>query len=334
MSKKQQEQPTFKKVYAQYMCEMGLTFPELEKACDRALSLGSWRDYNKAVAPILHQIATRDDSVFNDAGIQIAPKVLMTKKMWATAGKDTQKAIWEFMSSLVLLATFEEKKAAASAQEPGVKRNTVEEPDFSKFFDVSGADVDLKKMFEGLGSQFSDKSFGSFFEGIKGAAENFKEKFADMSGNMPKIPERLFKGHIARIAQDLASEFKPEDFGLSPELLESKDTGATFEYLQQIFTKNPDLLMKGAKKIAQRIQDKLKKGEVRREDLVAEAEELMKEFQDNTMFKDIFEQLGSQLRGMGGDSGANSQSERLRKTRERLRKKAEENKKKKEGGGQ
>lgn len=321
MSKQQQEQPTFKKVYSQYMCEMGLTFPELEKACDKAILL-SWREFSKVVKPILHQIATKDASIFSDEGVEIAPRVVMTKKLWLAAGKETHKAIWDFLSSLVLLATYEEKHAGKNV----VEEAAAADPDFTKFFDLSGADVDLKKMFAGLGDKFSSQSFGSFFEGIKGAAE----KFADMSGNMPKIPERLFKGHIARIAEDLAKEFKPEDFGLSPELLSSKDTGATFEYLQQIFTKNPEMLMKGAKKIAQRIQDKLKKGEVRREDLVAEAEELMKEFQDNTMFKDIFAQLGTQLRGMGGDSSPNSQSERLRQTKERLRKKAEENRKKKE----
>lgn len=320
--------PTFTKVYASFMCEMGLTFPEIEKACDKAIHL-TWREFSKSVKPILHQIASRDSSIFTDEGVEIAPRVVMTKKLWKDAGKDTHKAIWDFLSSLVLLAAAEEKNAPKNDT-----KNTVEEPDFTKFFDISGADVDMKKMFEGLGSQFSNKSFSSFFDGIKEAADNFKEKFSDLSGGMPKMPERLFKGHIARIAQDLAKEFKPEDFGLPAELLESNDTGATFEYLQQIFTKNPDLLMRGAKKIAARIQEKLQKGEVRREDLVAEAEELMKEFQDNPMFKDIFAQLGSQLRGMGEGSNPNSQSERLRQTKERLRKKmAEKEAKKKAAQG-
>jgi len=316
--------PTFIKVYSQFMCEMGLTFPELEKACDRAIHKG-WKEFSVSVAPILHQIATRNDAVFTDAGVEIAPKVVMTKKLWKEAGKTTHKAIWDFLSSLVLL----------SAQEEKANKNVVEEdgeegPDFTKFFDISGADVDLKTMFANLGEQFSNKSFSGFFDGFKKAAENFKDTFTGLSGEgIPKIPERLFKGHIAKIAADLAKEFKPEDFGLSPELLESNDTGATFEYLQQIFTKNPEMLMKGAKKIAQRIQDKLKNGEVRREDLVREAEELMKEFQDNPMFKQIFEQLGSQLRGMGGESNSNSESARRSAVQERLRKKVAEKKAKK-----
>jgi hypothetical protein len=116
-------------------------------------------------------------------------------------------------------------------------------------------------------------------------------------------------------------------------MLEGGDNGAIFEYLQQIFSKNPELLMKGAKKIATRIQDKLRRGEVRREDLVKEAEELMGEFQNNPMFKQIFEQLGAQLRGAGGgDPGDAANSDRRRAVQERLKKKLAEKQAAKQAG--
>jgi len=298
---------------------MGLTFPELDKATEIAKKNMSFLDFSKSVAPNLHQIAVRDGSIFTDSGTEIAPGVVMTKSLWKDAGKSTQKAIWEFLSSLILLSSYE------------IKHSTAEAPDFSSFFDLSGADIDLQKMFKDLGSTFSNQSFGSFFDGIKEAAENMKEKFAGISGEMPPIPEKLFKGHIAKIAEELAREFKPEDFGLSPDMLNGGDSAAIFEYLQEIFTKNPEMLMKGAKKIASRIQDKLKRGEVKREDLVKEAEELMGEFQNNPMFKQIFEQLGTQLRGGGGgpEPGEAENNERRRVVQERLRKKMAERKNKK-----
>jgi len=249
----------------------------------------------------------------------------MTKALWKDAGKPTQKAIWDFLSSLVLLASYEEKHN---------KKNVIDEdPIFSKFFDVSGADVDLKKMFSNLGSSFSDQSFTGFFNGFKEAAENLKEKFAEQTGisgeDLPPLPEKLFKGQIARIAEELAREFKPEDFGLSPDMLQSNDTASVFQYLQEIFTQNPEMLMKGAKKIATRIQEKLQKGQVRREDLIAEAEELMEDFKSNPMFSQIFEQLSSSLRGMKGAGGGqqDSTSTRRKEVQERLKKKLEEKRK-------
>lgn len=140
---------------------------------------------------------------------------------------------------------------------------------------------------------------------------------------MPPLPEKMFKGHIAKIAEDLAREFKPEDFGLSPEMLEGGDTAATFEYLQNIFAKNPELLMRGAKKIAMRIQEKLKRGDVSREQLIAEAESLMSEFKSNPIFSQIFEQLNAGLRaaGGGGGGGNSEPSERRQAAVERLRQK-------------
>jgi hypothetical protein len=311
------ERPDFKKVYTQYLNEMGLTFPELEKAADLALKKGHV-EFSKAVEPILHNIASRDDAIFTKEGVQIAPGVVLTKKLWKEVGKPTQKAIWDFLSSLVLLASYEQK-------------NTVS--DTEGIFDISGAEADLKKMFKDLGDQFSNKSFSGFFDGMKEAAENMKEKFGaamGISGEMPPIPERLFKGHIAKIAEDLAKEFNPEDFGIPASMLESNDTNAIFEYLQTVFTQKPEMLMAGAKKIANRIQEKLKRGEVKREDLIKEAEELMAEFQNNPMFKEIFEQLGATLRGAGGAEGGNgtNESERRRVVQERLRKKMEARKKK------
>lgn len=305
------ERPNFKQVYGQYLAEMGLTFPELEKATDLAMKK-SFADFSKAVAPVLHQIAARDGSIFTKEGVLIAPGVVLTKKLWDSAGKPTQKAIWDYLSSLVLLASYEQ-------------RNTVEESDFTGMFDISGAEGDLKKMFKDLGDQFSKQSFSGFFDGMKEAAESMKAKFG-VSGEMPPMPERLFKGHIAKIAEEMARDFNPEDFGIPADMLESNDTGKIFEYLQTVFTQKPELLMSGAKKIANRIQEKLKRGEVKREDLIKEAEELMGEFQNNPMFKQVFEQLGAALKGaegLGGATGPGTESERRRIVQERLRKKME-----------
>jgi hypothetical protein len=303
--------PKFSDVYSQFLNELCLTFPELDDKATKALKKTGWKEFSKCVAPILDKIASRDANIFDKKGVEIAPGVVMTEKLWASAGKSTHKAMWDFLCSLVLLASYEKKHSKSDGTDENI-------------FDISGSEENMRTMFDNLGKQFSSGSFNSFFEGIKTAAEEFKEKFGntmDISGDMPKIPERLFKGHIAKIAEELAREFKPEDFGIAPELMSSNDSTAVFEYLQEVFTKNPETLMRGAKKIASRIQDKLKKGEVRREELIKEAEELMAEFQNNPMFKEMFSQLSSTLRASGG--GEAETSERLRVTRERLRKKLE-----------
>jgi len=159
---------------------------------------------------------------------------------------------------------------------------------------------------------------------MKSMMEKLKEMMggSGLSGETPafKIPERLFKGQIAKMAEELAREFKPEDFGLSPEVLESSDPTKIFGYLQEIFTKKPELLMAGAQRIAKKIQAKFERGELKREDLMREAEEMMKEFSDNPMFSELFGGLTEMLNGSDRETG-NDGSARRREVQERLRKK-------------
>ena len=72
-----------------------------------------------------------------------------------------------------------------------------------------------------------------------------------------------------------------------------------------------------------KIQAKFQRGDFKREDLIREAEELMKEFADNEAFSGLFEQLGEMLKGGERESG-NEGSARRREVQERLKKKAAE----------
>jgi hypothetical protein len=138
-----------------------------------------------------------------------------------------------------------------------------------------------------------------------------------------KVPEKLFRGHIARIVEELVKEFSPEDFGITPAMMEEKDPRKMFEFLQEIFTKKPDMLMSVGQKIAKKLQAKFAAGAFRREDIISEVEELMKEFSDNTAFSELFGNLGDMLKSSERASG-NEGSARLREARERLRRRTAE----------
>jgi hypothetical protein len=96
-----------------------------------------------------------------------------------------------------------------------------------------------------------------------------------------------------------------------------------FNYLQEVFTKKPELMMSAAQKIAKKIQVKFQRGEIKREEIIREAEELMKEFSENTAFSELFGSLGEMLKGSEKESG-NEGSARRREVQERLRRKAAE----------
>jgi hypothetical protein len=309
---------SFVSTYKQFVEELKGTFPEysvpLTLALDipdaQATFLSTWKVHTK-------DVASQNASIFAGKGLELVPGLFMTSKLWSELSVGTQGAIWKYISSLLLLA------ASDSAEDlwdlSGFKMDMEEMMKHLKEADISGGLEGMSDIFEKLGKMA--QSFG----------------MPDLSGGFPgidpskfKIPERLFKGHIAKIAQEIVKEFKPEDFGITPEMLESADSAGIFTYLQDIFTKRPEFLMQAAQKIGKKIQAKFQRGEIRREDIVREAEELMAEFADNEMFSSMFGSLGEMMKGSEKASG-NEGSTRRREVQERLRKKQAEKDAKKSG---
>ena len=314
---------SFASTYKQFVAELKETFPEYSVPLTLALDLpdargsflSTWKTYTT-------QVATQNGSIFDEKGLEVVPGLFMTAKLWSELSGTTQGAIWKYLSSLLLLAA----------------SDSVED-----FVDLSGFQADMENMMKhlkeaGEGGFAGFEGMGDIFEKIKNMAKGFGMPDlgglgglgAGLGGGLPnidpskfKIPERLYKGHIAKIAQEIVQEFKPEDFGISPELLESADSAGIFNYLQEIFTKRPEFLMTAAQKIAKKIQAKFQRGEIRREDIIREAEELMAEFAENETFSSLFGSLGEMMKAGEKQSG-NEGSARRREVQERLRRKTAE----------
>jgi hypothetical protein len=321
--------PTFASTYAQFLEDLEGTFPELSGALTTIKTLpeeDAKRTFRETWKPHLAALAARDAATLftgSEEGSEIMSGIRITRKLWQEVDDATHKAIWNYLSSLALLSAVDEegdvwneeefkrsmeemmrglKTAAEAAEGAGESANP-----FAAFADMGGLFEKLRDMATGFAKEAEGAAAGAGSAGAGGF----------------KIPERIFKGHIARMAKELADEFKPEDFGISPEMLETNDPAKIFEYLQEIFTKKPDLLMSAAQRIGRKIQAKFQRGEIRREEIIAEVEELMKEFSENEAFNALFGQLGEILQSSAKATG-NEGSERRRQVQERLRKKAAE----------
>ena len=328
----------FTAIVTQFTNELGLSYPELDKAVSAYMKR---KDHIEGFSPLASSlktaVAARDDSFFlksGGKGVEILPGIFFSAKLWSDTSKETRVVFWDYLASLILLNTMfvgssasatsgtnAGASASASASATGGEE-TIEMPDFEEM---------MKEMSAGFKS-----------EEFKGIFENMKNMFKDLSGNvppaaegeegapkvpfeMPTIPEHLQNGLIAKIAAELAGEFKPEDLGIDPVMMERMNPMQIFEHLQFVYTNNPDLLTGAMKRVAGKIQNKFASGALNKDALMREAKELMTYFTDNPAFKDMFESFGGLFDNplMGGGEGAKgSQSERLQAARERLRKKA------------
>lgn len=325
---------TFQSTFTQFVEELEATFPELAEGLKAARAfpqkhlVKQFRTMYKGKAML---VAVRDEAFF-ESDVELLPGVRMTPKLWGEVSKITKTAIWNYLSSLILLS---------AADSPTEEDTFWNDEEFKKGLEsmMGGLKGAADGFAGGSANPFAAMGdMGGLFGKIREMAESFASGGASASAGagasagtgLPefKLPERMFKGHIAKMAKELAEEFKPEEFGISPELMNTQDPAKVFEYLQELFTKNPEKLMGAAQRIAKKLQTKFLRGEIRRDEIIAEVEELMKEFSENDAFKSIFGNLGELLQ-MSAKATGNEGSERRRVVQERLRKKAAEKEAKK-----
>jgi hypothetical protein len=347
MSQQIEIQKRFLAIVTQFTNELSLSYPELEKG---VVAYMKRKDHIEAFSPLASAlkvaVAARDDSFFlksgaGKKGIEILPGIFFSAKLWSDTSKETRVVFWDYLASLILLNTMFLAPTAMPAPAPSAATSNKDDteteqglPDFDEIMKEMATNFkseEFKGIFENMKNMFKDLSgnippfAGS--EGEEAGAEGDKKPF-----EMPKIPDHLQNGLIAKIAAELAGEFKPEDLGIDPELMERMNPMQIFEHLQFVYTNNPDLLTEAMKRVAGKIKDKFASGALNRDALMREAKELMTYFTDNPAFKEMFDSMGglfdNPFMGGGGDGAKGSQSERLRAARERLRKKAEKKSKK------
>ena len=304
----------FQTKYDEFAKELSETFPEYVSSINSAIALAP------EVRLSLFQAEIRVvgiDEVSSNPGT-VLPGVIIPDAAWATLSTATQGAIWEYLKLLsmccFLEAGFSDGPASAGA----------------------GGTSDSKSWMDGMMGQMKDKLSSVDFEGLMG---KFAKVFGAESGTtdasgsklpggfkMPELPKKFLKGHLAKLAEEIVRDIKPEDLGLTAAMMEEceKSPSRALNLLVQVFTKNPGAIQSTIKKIGSRLQQKVQSGQIRPQEIAREAEELMKEFSSNPEFVDVMESLKSMFgfedMDMARQAGREG-SARLSAVQQRLRKK-------------
>lgn len=195
-----------------------------------------------------------------------------------------------------------------------------------------------------------EPNFDKMFENMPGA-EEFKNVFSKMNGipNMEGIQDHLkslFDGKIGKLAKDMAEEITNE----FSDILGADGLNSSSEDVMKNLMQNPKKLMELMKTVGNKLDGKMKGGEISKDELMKEAGDLinkMKEMggadQFNDMFKNLAKNMGglSGLAGMAGMAGMMGKNMKFDKSafdrmtkeeasKERLRKQLAEKKLKKE----
>ena len=259
-------QTAFQKKYDEFAEDLRGVFPEIELELAGAAALKAPDSMNRYYKEVYGKHAKRGAE--NQAPGVVLPGVVIEPSMWTSISKKSQDAIYEYLSILDLCSIYQNASASDIYNNP-----------------------ELKGWADNITKDWRERLDKVDFQSI---SEKFKDLFGG-SGAIPALPEKFLKGKLAQLAEDLVREFKPEDFGLRPEDMEAveKDPTRAFEILLEASTSKPHLLQNAMTRVSKKLQEKIKRGQLRPEDLAREAEELMNEFQSHPAFAEMMKSFKS-----------------------------------------
>jgi hypothetical protein len=257
--------------YTEFASNLINVFPELEESIRKSLNLQDTDKLSLFKTDVLPSSGNPNRNTNDCPGI-VLPCVTITDELWNSISDKSKKAIQDYVSLLSFCCVIESGDGVWNKDH------------MDKFLDTwkeKLSNVDFSSLVEKFADMF----------GMNDSSGNSPGSFFGLSGGMPKLPEKFLKGHIARLAEELVKDFKPEDFGFTPEEIQTleKEPGKAFEIMMKIYTTKPDIIQKSIHKIANRLKDKVMKGQIRPDEIAREAKELMEEFSENPAFVEIME---------------------------------------------
>lgn len=305
----------FQTVITDFVEDLSTTFPEFADQLapykkDKFVGdkIASTYEYCMKVLPerffdILYQ---NEDIFDNDTNTHFLPDIDFRQFMKCEDISDnTRKVIWKYLQ-LILFTVIENVN------------------DKSMFGDSAGLfeGIDEKDLQEKLSETMNNMS--DFFKSLGNMTENMEEpsekEDADKaeqqerpSHNMPDLNNiqdhlhNLFNGKIGSLAKEMAEELT-SDFG---ELFGEgvNDNEANPQDVMKNLMKDPKKLMTIMKKVSTKLDDKMKKGDISREDIMKEAGDLMGKFKDmaggDGNLGDMMKNIAKNIRRNGGGAGAN-----------------------------
>jgi hypothetical protein len=320
----------FKKVISDFINDIKMTFPEYAMIINKYFygevrlqnnnATISDEIYDKTFnfcktkyAPRFFDILYQNSSIFEEDSTEdteFLPNIYF-KNLWTCDISDkTKETIWKYLQLILFSAVGK--------------------------VDDEGQFGETLKLFEAVNDgEFKDK-LDETFEGIKNMFEDTKDASGE-SFNVPNPEDMhehingLLKGKLGNLATEIAEEITGD---LN---IDAENTGSVNDLFSNMI-KDPSKLMGIVNKVTNKLEGKIKSGDIKESELLSEATEMMQQMKDMPgmgNMQSLFSKMGMDMFGGGKvDTKATEQQlkrkMKLAKTKERIRAKAEANEKAKQ----
>jgi hypothetical protein len=319
----------FKKIISDFVADIATVFPEHSEACATVYNMDPAAVYDHCkltYAPQFFNILYRNDTVLFAEPIELLPG-LDFKALWETpdVSDATKEAVWKYLqlvmfsvvSDLSDTSTFGDAAKLFEAIDESVLKSKLEEvmqqmQDMFKDEGTSAAGAGEAGEADGKSASEADKSEADADGKSSGEADGASEAggaddkseakgFSFPPGMDPNSMHEhlngLLGGKIGNLAKEIAEETAAE---LN---LDTSDEASVQSVFQNLF-KNPGKLMGIVKNVGQKLDAKMKSGEIKESEIMQEASELMskmKKMPGINNVADLLKKMG--MEGGMGDMG-------------------------------
>ena len=335
--------------------DLSVTFPEFSNSWQQWTTLEMPEvdirhlfDYCLSIYPQrFFDILYQNEDIFkadSDVDVHFLPGIdFKTLYNCENVSDNTRKAIWKYLQ-VILLASVNSVKDKANFGDTMNLFDGIDAGDLqSKLAETLSSIGDFFKS-SGLGESHSsdseddgehdDEQSGEQGDAFPDFAKTFD--FEKMAGSMPNAEglhdhlKGLFDGKIGSLAKEMAEEISKDFENILGNEGEIRGTDDIFKKMM----KNPKKIMDLMKTVGAKLNEKMEKGDISKDELMKEAAEWIGKMKEmgggSDQFSELFKNLTKNMGGMGKnmkiDQNALDRFTKTQSTKERLRNKLEQKK--------
>lgn len=284
---------TFNKTLKEFTDEISFTFPEFKTPIYRNYHHIREEDtqflewFERESKPYYLDIATKNEKIFTELNTDVflIPDVNFCFMFRSKISANTKDALWKYLHTMLLLVSHYQMNSAdiGSTFEEWSKMLDEENVDSEKLQEMQEQAEKMIKLMETLTENLrgpEEEEEGADEEEGESTAAESSEKLEKELEDDPFI-KKITKSKIAKLAEELAQEIKIDDLGLNGD-------NASFTDVFGLLGRNPQKILNLVKTVGNKIQNKLKDGDIKQDELVAEAQDIMSSMQQSRAFKKMF----------------------------------------------
>ena len=288
--------PEFNKIISDFVADIATVFPEHSDACAAVCKMEMKEVYEhckRVYAPQFFNVLYRNESVLFAEPIELLPG-LNFKVLWETSevSDATKEAIWKYLQ-LVMFSVVSDLSDTSTFGDAAKLFEAIDESVLkSKLEEVMNQMQDMFKDADGT-SDSSPAAAQANADADAAETDHMKGFPAGMDPNsMHEHLSGLLGGKIGNLAKEIAEETAAEL------KLDTSDEASVQSVFQNLF-KNPGKLMGIVKSVGQKLDAKLKSGEIKESEIMQEASDLMNKMKKMPGVNNV----ADMLKKMGMDGG-------------------------------